>query len=103
MIYSRPEFRHGCGAVPFLQLLIESNLAESFSETVLLLKANIIVPITSCEAEMCFQTLKRVKTFLTNTISEDGLNAFTMLSVEKNLVSDSSDFNQNVIGMFVQL
>ena len=40
VIYSRPEFRQCCGAVPLFQLLIESNLAgtfsETFSETVLL-------------------------------------------------------------------
>ena len=103
VIYSRPEFRHCCGAVPLLQLLIESNLAETFSETVLLLKAIITVPMTSCEAERCFSTLKRVKTFLRNTISEDRLNALAMLSIEKNLVRDSIDFNQNVIDMFAQL
>ena len=103
VIYSRPEFRHCCGAVPLLQLLIESNLAETFSETVLLLKAIITVPMTSCEAERCFSTLKRVKTFLRNTVSEDRLNALAMLSIEKNLVRDSIDFNQNVIDMFAQL
>ena len=71
MIYSRSEFLHCCGAVPLLQLLIESNLPETFSETVLLLTANITVPMTSCEAERCFSTLKRVKTFLRNSKSED--------------------------------
>ena len=59
--------------------------------------------MTSCEAERCFSTLKRVKTFLKNTISEDRLNALAMLSIEKNLVRDSIDFNQNVIDMFAQL
>ena len=59
--------------------------------------------MTPCEAERCFSTLKRVKTFLRNTISEDRLNALAMLSIEKNLVRDSIDFNQNVIDMFAQL
>ena len=59
--------------------------------------------MTSCEAERCFSTLKRVKTFLRNTISEDRLNALAMLSIDKNLVRDSIDFNQNVIDMFAQL
>ena len=85
------------------QLLIESNLAETFSETVLLLKAIIAVPMTSCEAERCFSTLKRVKTFLRNTMSEDRLNALAIFSILKNLVRDSSDFNQHVIDMFAQL
>ena len=95
MIYSKQEFRHGCGAVSLFQLLIESNLAETFSEFVLLLKAIIAVPMTLCEAERCFLTLKRV--------SEDRLDALAMLSIEKNLARDSIDVNQNVIDMFTQL
>ena len=59
--------------------------------------------MASCEAESHFSTLKRVKTFLRNTMSEDRLNAFAMLSIEKNLVRDSIDFNRNVIDMFAQL
>ena len=103
VIYSRPEFRQCCRAVPLFQLLIESNLADTFSETVLLLKAIITIPMTSCEAERCFSALKRVKTFLRNTMSEDRLNALAMLSMEKNLIRDSANFNQTVIVMFAQL
>ena len=86
VIYSRPKFRHGCGAIPLLRLLIESNFAETFSETVLLLKAIITVPRTICEVERCFSTLKRVKAFLRNRMCEDRFNALAMLSIEKNLV-----------------
>ena len=101
--YSRPEFRHGFGAVPLLQLLIKSHLAETFSETMLLLKAIITVPITFGEAERCFSTLKRVKTFMRNRMCEDRFNALAMLPIEKNLIRDSINFNQNVINMFAQL
>ena len=58
VICSIPEFRHGCEAVPQLQLLNENNLAETFSEAVLLLQAIITVPVTFCEAERCFSPLK---------------------------------------------
>ena len=103
VIYSRPEFRHGCGAVPLPQLLIESNLAETFSETVLLLKAIITVSMTFYEAERCFSILKIVKAFLRSTMCEDRLNTLAILSIEKNLVRDSIDFNQNLIDVFDQL
>ena len=36
-------------------------------------------------------------------MSEDRLNALALLSIEKNLVRDSADFNQNVIDKFAQL
>ncbi len=103
VIYSRSEFRQCCGAVPLLQLLIESNLVDTFSVTVLLLKTVITIPISSSEGERCFSTLKRIKNFLRNTMSEDRFNALAMLSVEKNLIRDSTDFNQKVIEMFAQL
>ena len=55
--------------------------------------------------EKCPQPLllKKVKTFLRNTIPEDRLNALALLSIEKNLIRDSIDFNQNVIDIFAQL
>ena len=34
---------------------------------------------------------------------EDRLNALALLSIEKNLVRDSADFNQNMIDKFAQL
>ena len=83
---SIPEFRHVYGAVPKLQILIECKLAETFSETTLLLQAIITVPMTFCEAERCFLTLQRVKTFVRNTIYEDRLDGLSMPSIEKNLV-----------------
>ena len=60
MIYSIQKFRHGRGAVALLQLLLKSNLADTFPETMLLLKTIITVPITICETEKCFSTLKRL-------------------------------------------
>ena len=101
--YRRLEFRQCCGTVPLFQLLIASNLAENFSETVLLLKAITTIPMTPRDAERRFSTLMRVKTFLRITMSEDRLNALAMLSIEKNLARDSIDFSQNVIDMFAQL
>ena len=67
-----------------LQLLTERNLADTFSETVLLLKAINTILFTSCEAERYFATL--------------------MLSIQNSLVrGDSVNFNQNIIDMFALL
>ena len=103
VIYSRPEFRHCSRAVPLLQLLNECNLAKTFSETVVVLKPIITAPMIFYEAERCFSTLKIVKALLRSTMYGDRLNALAMLSVEKNLVRDSIDFNQSMINMFAQL
>ena len=73
--------------VVLFQLFMENNLSEVFSETVTLLKIIITTPMTTAEAERGFSTLKRVKTFLRNTMTQERLNALAMLSMEKRLVT----------------
>ena len=97
VIYYRQEFRSCCGSMALLQLLMESNLADTVSETAELLKVLNTFPLTSCEAERCVSTLKSIKPFLTDTMAEERPNALAMLSIEKNLLIDSVDFNRNVI------
>ncbi len=101
LIYESPEFSVGSGAVPLYQFFIENNLQSTFTETVSLLKIIITTPMTTAESERCFSTLKRIKTFLRNTMTQDRLNALAMLSIEKKLVKDIPDFNTKVIEKFV--
>ena len=54
---------------------------SNISETVLLWKGIVTFPMTSCDAGRCFSTLKRVKTFLRITMSEDRLIALAMISI----------------------
>lgn len=103
LIYSKDEFKACCGAVDLFQLFMDNNLGEVFSETVTLLRILITTPMTTAEAERCFSTLKRIKTFLRNTMNQDRLNALAMLSMEKRLVTDMVDFNQRVIDKFAAL
>ncbi|XP_063762101.1 uncharacterized protein LOC134879487 [Eleginops maclovinus] len=100
LIYSNDEFKSCSGAVALYQLFMGNNLHDTFSETVALLKILITTPMTTAESERCFSTLKRIKTFLRNTMSQDRLNALAMLSMEKNLVKTIPDFNQRVIEKF---
>ncbi|XP_065117720.1 zinc finger MYM-type protein 1-like [Paramisgurnus dabryanus] len=103
LIYHKEEFRSCCGAVDLLRLFMENSLEEVFSETVTLLKILITTPMTTVEAERCFTTLKRIKTFLRNTVTQERLNALAMLSMEKRLVTEITDFNQKVIEKFASL
>jgi len=100
LIYSKDEFSACRGAVDLFQLFMENNLEEVFSETVTLLKVIITTPMTTAEAERCFSTLKRIKTFLRNTMTQERLNALALLSMEKRLVTEMTDFNQRVIEKF---
>lgn len=101
-IYCAEEFRSLSGTVSLCEFIVRNNLEKSFSECSKLLKLVITIPMTSVEAERCFSTLKRIKTFLRNTMSQERLSALAMLSIEKNLVMDIPDFNQRVIDKFAQ-
>ncbi|KAI2646644.1 Zinc finger MYM-type protein 1 [Labeo rohita] len=100
LIYCKEEFRACCGALDLLQLFMKNNLEEVFSETVTLLKILVTTPMTTAETERCFSTLKRIKTFLRNSMTQERLNALAMLSIEKRLVTEMTDFNQKVIEKF---
>jgi len=58
--------------------------------------------MTSTEAERSFSTVKRIKTFLRSTMSEDRLSALSMLSIEKLMIKNIPNFNEKVIHMFAE-
>ncbi|GBN71107.1 hypothetical protein AVEN_228774-1 [Araneus ventricosus] len=100
VIYRRSDFRNINGAISLLQFIIENNLQTTFSETYKLLLIIVTIPMTTAEAERCFSTLKRVKTFLRSTMSKDRLSALALLSIEKRTINDIPKFNENVIDLF---
>jgi hypothetical protein len=103
VIYCREDFRNSAGAVAILQLFINMNLSETFSEAMKLLNILCTLPMTTVESERCFSTLKRVKTFLRNTMGQSRLSALSMLSIEKTLVKNIPNFNEKVIDHFAEL
>ena len=56
--------------------------------------------MTTVEPECCFSTLKRLKTFLRNTMKHDRLNALAMLSIKKELVKEMKDFDARKVRKF---
>lgn len=102
VIYCREDFRDSAGAIAILQLFINMNLSETFSEAVNLLNILCTLPMTTVESERCFSTLKRVKTFLRNTMGQSRLSALSMLSIEKSLVKSIPNFNEKVIDYFAE-
>ncbi|XP_062234379.1 zinc finger MYM-type protein 1-like [Platichthys flesus] len=103
LIYESPDFKGCSGALALYQVLQRNNLHETLSETVALLNILITTPMTTAEAERCFSTLKRIKTFLRNSMGQDRLNALAMLSMERELVRNMPDFNERVIDHFAAL
>lgn len=101
-IYSAEEFRNMAGAVSLYAFIKSNKIEETFSECFKLLEILITIPMTTAEAERSFSTLKRIKTFLRNTMTQERLTALAMLSIEKDLVMSIPDFNQRVIDRFAQ-
>lgn len=101
IIYKRTDFRNMHGAVSLLQFFIENNLLSSFSESYKLLLIITTIPMTTTEAERCFSTLKRIKTFLRSTMCQERLTALAMLAIEKEMISNIHNFNERVIDVFV--
>ena len=80
--------------------MIENNLQSTFSEVVKLLKILITTPMSTAEAERCFSTLKRIKTVLCSTMTNDRLSALGMITIENKVTTDTIDFNEEVINDF---
>jgi len=102
LIYKRTDFRNLIGAVNLLQFIIDNNLEQIFSETFKLIRIIATIPMTSAEAERSFSTLKRIKTFLRNSMAEERLTALAMLSIEKKMVNQIPNFNEEVIKVFMK-
>ena len=86
----------------WLQLSRKTNLQLVVLETMKLLEILITTPMTTAEAERCFSTLKRVKTFLRSTMTNDRLTALGMLSIESKMIQEYKNFNDDVISHFAR-
>jgi len=56
-----------------------------------LLKILLTLPVTSCEAERSFSTLKRIKTYLRNSISASRLNGLAALNIHREITVTTDD------------
>ncbi|XP_078539192.1 zinc finger MYM-type protein 1-like [Lissotriton helveticus] len=103
VLYGMHVYRQSNGVVSLLALIQKLNMENSLPETVTLLKILLTTPMTTTESERCFPTLKRIETFLRSTIIEERLNAFAMLTIERDLVKRIPDFNIQVIEKFAAI
>lgn len=77
-MYSRTEFGTMSGAVSLLSFIQSENLTTIFGESMKLLKIIITIPISTAELERCFSILKRIKTFLRNSMKQERLSALAI-------------------------
>lgn len=99
-IYDRDDMCDVSGILPLLVFITNNNLKKVLTETYKLLDIICTTPMSTAECERCFSTLKRIKTFLRSTMSEDRLNALAVLSIENKFGQSIPDFDNRVIDVF---
>ena len=105
VIYTNETFSYeNCPTVLALyQTLASCELTSTFKETTKLLEVIITTPVSSAESERGFSFLKRIKTYLRNSMGQDRLNALTVLSIHKEYISDMPSFNKRVVDKFATM
>ncbi|CAH1975563.1 unnamed protein product [Acanthoscelides obtectus] len=93
VIDSRNDCRDLHGTLSLLKFLIQNSLEETLKETKKLLEIIVTTPMSTSEAERNLSTLKRIKTLLRNTMTQDRLTALSMLFIKKKIVSTMENFN----------
>jgi len=71
--------------ISFISLLDEAN---SYPAVHVALTIALTLPVTTCSIERTFSTLRRVKTWTRNTISDNRLNGLCMIAVHKEFVKN---------------
>uniref|UniRef100_A0A2S2PFM3 Zinc finger MYM-type protein 1 n=1 Tax=Schizaphis graminum TaxID=13262 RepID=A0A2S2PFM3_SCHGA len=67
-----------------LNFIKSDNLCDMLSEFSKLLQIMLIIPVSSCTAERSFSALRRLKTFLRSTMTQNRLNDIAILHVHRN-------------------
>ena len=98
--YTRKDM-HQDGLVKILLYFEEHNLTNTFNETAKLLRILITIPMTSVEAERTFSTLKRIKTYLRNTMGQSRLNCLSVISIGRDLLKNCTNFKEEVMEKFI--
>nr|XP_020633894.1 uncharacterized protein LOC110070550 isoform X2 [Pogona vitticeps] len=102
VLYERQEFYRCKNAYQLLYVLSMYNLEKTFEQTVTLLRILVTTPAMVAEAGQAVSALTRVKTFLTNTMPHNKLNALAMLSVEKGMIKNIPGFSLKVVERFAR-
>lgn len=83
--------------------ICDNDLNDVFFETVKLLKLLFTIPVTTASSERSMSTLKRIKTYLRNSMGNERLSALSTLSIEKDIVGNCRKyphFKERVIDHF---
>lgn len=81
-----------------LEVVKESN--HFFPSIKMLLECLIALPCTTSSVERTFSSLRRIKTWLRSTMSEDRLNGLALMSIHRKKIKDINIFSLKVLEEF---
>jgi hypothetical protein len=106
VVYTDSTFAGYTVAELYQKLSHDASLGETFKETKKLSALILCMPSTSASAERVFSAMRRVKTYLRSTMSENRFSNLMLLAVEKDLLvkmqSNQSSFYPSVIEHFAK-
>lgn len=98
VVYSDPSFLGNSeNLLDYLSFIEENSLHDDIPQIYKLLCLILSLPATSASVERSFSTLKRIKSYARNTISQNRLNNLSVIAIEKGFiksVKDSSFFDR---------
>ena len=95
VLYANDTFANIPNIINLLKFIDENGLNETFSEVSKLLEIALVTPTSTADSERCFSTMKRIKSFLRNAMSQERLNSLACLSIHKEYISEIRDFNNS--------
>ena len=103
-IYRDKDFhKDSCGKL--LKYISKYHLQSSIPQVTKLLKMNDVLSITSASVERSSSCLKRVKTYLRNTMSQGCLSSLCRISIHKDILAEKEDagtLHEEVVKRFVE-
>lgn len=102
VIYSC-DIKKNLDTLKLFNYICDNDLNDVFFETSKLLKLLLTIPVTSASSERSMSTLKRIKTYLRNSMGNERLSALATLSIEKEIVGNYNkypNFKDKVIDHF---
>ena len=76
-------FPEGQKVAEVLQLMQENDLFDMLPEFAKVMVILAVIPATSCSAERSFSALRRLKTYLRNTMGQERINSISLINIER--------------------
>jgi hypothetical protein len=77
-----------CSPPEMLKLMPQNDFSTAFPNTYILLRHYLTLPVTNCSGERSFSHLKRIKSELRSTQTQDRLNNLSLLNIESDVLQE---------------